>query len=154
MHTVKFGSGDEREAILPNLLLASPLHGGDWYPLASGAGPQGLGFDFPGVEFHAPRQGSRQRQNEAEAVTVPMASSHPSPRIAVEGVLPSLMLSLGPFQKPRLRVFFSSLPGGCCQCLILYTSPLLHKTDKVILVPTVEPRFTHSIITFVKSVTT
>lgn len=55
MHTVKFGSGDETEAILP---LASPLLGGDWYPLASGAGPQGLGFDFPGVEFHAPRQGS------------------------------------------------------------------------------------------------
>lgn len=69
-------------------------------PLTSGTGPRGLGFNFLGAELHAPRQGSQQRQNKSGATTGTMASSYPGLWMAVEGVLPSLLL--GPSQRLSL----------------------------------------------------
>lgn len=94
-HTGKLDSGGEREAMLLNLPLASPLHGSNWYSLISGTGPWGLGFDFLGVELHAPRQGSQQKHREPGEITLFMASSHSGLWIAMEEVLPSLLFSLG-----------------------------------------------------------
>lgn len=60
--TSKLDSGNEREAMLLNLSLASPLTEAAGTPLASGTGPRGLGLNFLGVELHG-KGHSRGRLN-------------------------------------------------------------------------------------------
>lgn len=110
MLTDQIGSRMKTEATLLKLLLWRTILEVTGLPLASGTGPQRLGFHFLGAELRASRQ------------------SEPA---VVSGLPWKECYLLCNFPETQPTASFLRLSNERCQCLVLYPRPFLHKTNKV-----------------------